>query len=106
MPRARSGRPTFSEATAPTTIISARHITPKTARRCAAVSSLYRKDAQLRATLVGSQLVGLAMVRYIVRIDPLASASPETLAAALAPTLQRYLTEKLDLPASRPARSP
>lgn len=64
------------------------------------------KDAELRATLVGSQLVGLAMVRYIVRIDPLASASPETLAAALAPTLQRYLTEQLDLPASRPARSP
>jgi AcrR family transcriptional regulator len=52
-------------------------------------------DAQLRATLVSSQLLGLAMVRYIVRIEPLASASPETLVAAVAPTLQRYLTGEL-----------
>jgi AcrR family transcriptional regulator len=61
-------------------------------------------DARLRATLVSSQLLGLAMIRYIVRIEPLASASPETVVAALAPTLQRYLTEELDLPPPRPAR--
>jgi hypothetical protein len=34
VPRARSGRATFSDATAATTIINARHITPSTARRC------------------------------------------------------------------------
>lgn len=54
-------------------------------------------DAQLRATLVSSQLLGLAMVRYIVRIEPLASASAETITAAIAPTVQRYLTEALHL---------
>jgi AcrR family transcriptional regulator len=49
-------------------------------------------DAALRATLVGSQLVGLAMARYVLRIEPLASADPATVAAWIAPTLERYLT--------------
>jgi len=52
-------------------------------------------DPELRATLVGSQMVGLAMARYIVRIEPLASADAETVVAAIAPTIQRYLAEPL-----------
>ena len=40
-------------------------------------------DAQLRATLVGSQLVGLSVLRYIGRIEPLASASVDELVAAV-----------------------
>lgn len=53
-------------------------------------------DAPLRATLVGSQVIGLTMARYIVRIEPLASASPTAVVAAIAPTLQRYLVGPLD----------
>jgi AcrR family transcriptional regulator len=49
-------------------------------------------DADLRATLVGSQLIGLAMARYIVRVEPVASAPAAQVAAAVGPTLQRYLT--------------
>jgi len=49
-------------------------------------------DAELRATLMGSQFIGLAMMRYIARIEPLASASVEQLVAAIGPTMQRYLT--------------
>jgi AcrR family transcriptional regulator len=52
-------------------------------------------DAQLRATLVGSQLLGLAVMRYVGRIEPLASASIDELVTAIGPTLQRYLTEDL-----------
>jgi AcrR family transcriptional regulator len=48
---------------------------------------------RLRASLVGSQLVGLAMLRYVVKLEPLASAPVDTLAAWVGPTLQRYLTE-------------
>src|SRR6267143_1921727 len=48
---------------------------------------------QLRASLVASQLVGLAMLRYVVRVEPLASASAAELVAWLGPTLQRYLTD-------------
>jgi AcrR family transcriptional regulator len=49
-------------------------------------------DARLRATLVGSQLVGLAMARYIVKAEPLASTPAAVIAAAVGPTVQRYLT--------------
>ncbi len=48
-------------------------------------------DAPLRATLVGSQLVGLAIARYVLRIEPLASADATTIAAWIGPTVQRYL---------------
>ncbi|MEW2382110.1 TetR family transcriptional regulator [Micromonospora sp. NPDC047707] len=54
-------------------------------------------ELPLRGSLVASQLVGLAMMRYVVRLEPVASAAPETLVAAIGPTVQRYLTG--DLPA-------
>ncbi|HEX6673584.1 MAG TPA: TetR family transcriptional regulator [Actinomycetes bacterium] len=63
------------------------------------VHRLDRPDAQLRANLVVSQLIGLAMARYIVKVEPLASLSPATLAIAVGPTLQRYLTGDLGRPA-------
>jgi AcrR family transcriptional regulator len=59
-------------------------------------------DARLRATLVGSQIVGLMMARYIIRVEPLASAPPAQLVAAVGPTVQRYLTG--DIGAAVPAR--
>ena len=52
-------------------------------------------DARLRATLVGSQLIGLAMARYIVKVEPLASVPAAQVAAAVGPTVQRYLTGEL-----------
>ena len=51
--------------------------------------------AQARAALAGSQIVGLAMARKIVGIEPLASVDPAWLAATVGPTVQRYLTEPL-----------
>ena len=48
---------------------------------------------RLRASLAGSQLVGLAMMRYVVKLEPIATADPDTLAGWAGPTLQRYLTE-------------
>lgn len=49
-------------------------------------------DAELRAELLGSQLVGLAFARYVVRIEPLASADAATVASWVGPALQTYLT--------------
>ncbi len=49
-------------------------------------------DARLRATLVSSQLIGLAVARYIIRVEPLASAPSAQVAAIVGPTVQRYLT--------------
>ncbi|HKA51584.1 MAG TPA: TetR family transcriptional regulator [Candidatus Dormibacteraeota bacterium] len=48
---------------------------------------------QLRASLAASQLIGLAMLRYVVKVEPLASASPRRVAGWIGPTLQRYFTD-------------
>jgi AcrR family transcriptional regulator len=49
-------------------------------------------EPELRAALCGSQMVGVVMARYVVGVEPIATADRETLVAALGPTLQRYLT--------------
>lgn len=49
-------------------------------------------DPALRATLIGSQLTGLILVRYALGVEPLASADLDALAAAYGPTFQRYAT--------------
>lgn len=48
-------------------------------------------DAEVRATLVASQLVGVIMARYVLRIDPLASLPAESVVAWIAPNIQRYV---------------
>jgi len=50
---------------------------------------------QARAALAGSQIIGLAMARRVVAIEPLAGADADWLAAAVGPSIQRYLTEPL-----------
>lgn len=52
-------------------------------------------ELPLRGSLVATQLVGLAMMRYVIRLEPVASADPATLVAAVGPTVQRYLTGEL-----------
>jgi AcrR family transcriptional regulator len=61
-----------------------------------AANLLGADDGALRANLAGSQLVGLIMARYVIKIEPLASTPPQHLAAVIAPTLQRYLVGPLD----------
>lgn len=48
--------------------------------------------AGVRAALVASQMGGLLLMRYVLKVEPLASASHDTIVAAIVPTLQRYLT--------------
>jgi AcrR family transcriptional regulator len=50
---------------------------------------------QLRGSLVASQVVGMVMARYVVKVEPLASLPPEQVIALIGPTLQRYLAEPL-----------
>lgn len=57
--------------------------------------ALGRADAPLRAALMASQVVGLAMLRYVIKVEPLASAGEEELAAAVGPRFQEYLTGDL-----------
>jgi AcrR family transcriptional regulator len=64
---------------------------------------------RLRASLVASQFVGIAMGRYIVQIEPLASATREQLVRALGPVYGHYLAgawtdEAPPSPDDQPAR--
>ncbi len=49
----------------------------------------------IRIQFVASQLVGVVMARYILRLEPFASLPPEQIARTIAPNLQRYLTGDL-----------
>jgi AcrR family transcriptional regulator len=51
-----------------------------------------------RVSLVASQLIGLVMARYVLRLQPLASATPDEVVAAIGPTVQRYLIGDVPLP--------
>ncbi|MGW6259227.1 TetR/AcrR family transcriptional regulator [Streptomyces sp. NPDC055085] len=49
-------------------------------------------DAELRAELAAAQLVGVAMLRYVIKVEPLASADVERIVAGVAPVVQGHLT--------------
>jgi hypothetical protein len=55
-------------------------------------------EREARGSLAASQLIGLVMARYVLKVEPLASASPESLVAAIGPNVQRYLTGDIELP--------
>jgi hypothetical protein len=50
------------------------------------------EQAPTRAGLVASQLLGLALTRYVLRFPPTVALAREEIVAWLAPTVQRYLT--------------
>jgi AcrR family transcriptional regulator len=52
-------------------------------------------EADFRAALVASQVLGLALTRYVLGLEPLAAASQDDLAAAIGPTLDRYLSGRI-----------
>ncbi len=54
-------------------------------------------DRDLRIALVASQVVGLLMTRYVLHVEPLASATGEEIAHAVGPTLQRYLSGQISM---------
>lgn len=53
--------------------------------------SLEVDDADLRASLVASQIAGMLIARYVLKLPALAAAPVEDLVARVGPTVQRYL---------------
>ncbi|MFF1683309.1 TetR/AcrR family transcriptional regulator [Streptomyces sp. NPDC058256] len=49
-------------------------------------------DAELRAELAAAQLVGVAILRYVIKLEPLASADVELIIERVAPVVQGHLT--------------
>jgi hypothetical protein len=53
-------------------------------------------EADLRVVLVASQLVGIIVTRYVLRLPPMATLSRERVVELVAPNVQRYLDGELD----------
>jgi AcrR family transcriptional regulator len=55
-------------------------------------------EAAYRAGIVATQMLGLALSRYVLKLEPVASAGHAELAATIGPTLDRYLTGPIHQP--------
>ncbi|WAC55625.1 TetR family transcriptional regulator [Gordonia sp. SL306] len=58
-------------------------------------------DPELRYGLVATQIFGLALMRYIVKVPAIRDATADELAALVGPVVQGYLTGPLGAPAAR-----
>ena len=59
------------------------------------VAAVTDDEPETRAVLVGSQIVGLALARYVVRVEPLASLPAADVIDYVAPVFQHYLVGPL-----------
>jgi hypothetical protein len=57
----------------------------------AAIDTGDEEDAALRANAIAAQIVGLMLLRYVLAIEPLASAGHDEVVALVAPAVQRHL---------------
>ena len=58
-------------------------------------------DSELRAGMISTQLLGIAVSRYILRLPPIAALDPETLIEVVTPVLNGFLTGELRETADR-----
>lgn len=56
--------------------------------------------SRMRVAAAAGQVVGVLILRYVVQVEPLASAPEEDIVAILAPVIQACLTEPAPAPAS------
>lgn len=64
-------------------------------RKAVVEMSLDPAEAPMRTGLLATQIAGLLTTRYVLKIEPVASAPAETLVKAIGPNVQRFLTEPL-----------
>lgn len=50
-------------------------------------------DARLRAQAAAAQMVGVVLLRYVVRMEPIATVTDDEVVALVAPALQRFLVD-------------
>jgi hypothetical protein len=73
-------------------------VTRELLRRIAATLDVPR--AKERAALAASHLLGLAVLRYIIKLEPIASMDREKLAREVGPVIQHYFEDPI--PGSAP----
>jgi len=64
-------------------------------RRAVASLVLDPAEAPLRTSLVATQIAGVMMGRYVLRLEPMTSVDREVLVAAIAPNVQRFLDDPM-----------
>jgi AcrR family transcriptional regulator len=64
-------------------------------RRAVAELVLDPAEAPMRAALLATQIAGAMVARYILKIDPLATADREVIVAAIGPNIQRFLDDPM-----------
>jgi len=64
-------------------------------RRAVSELILDPAEAPLRSSLVATQIAGIMVGRYVLKLEPLASADAEVLAAAIGPNVQRFLDDPM-----------
>jgi hypothetical protein len=60
-------------------------------------ASTQSPDAELRANLIGATMVGIAVARHVLAVEPIASLDEDALVGVLAGAIGHYLTADLDL---------
>ena len=55
------------------------------------LSALGVPDARMRAAVISSYLVGISTMKYVLKIEPLASASDDAVVALVGPSIQALL---------------
>jgi AcrR family transcriptional regulator len=77
--------------------VALQHLTANFARYILQAVSAHLDDADrfTRASLAASQMVGLAMTRYVWKVGAIAQMSSEDVVRYIAPTIQKYLTGRL-----------
>jgi AcrR family transcriptional regulator len=58
------------------------------------IAALGEEQAPERAAFIAAQLLGVALCRYILRFEPLASLPADDVVAAVAPSVHHYLTRR------------
>jgi AcrR family transcriptional regulator len=72
--------------------------------RAVGLDALPAAEAQYRAGLAASQMVGLAVTRLVLSFPAVTGAGVDDLARAIGPAVERYLTGDIELPARTSAR--
>ena len=64
-------------------------------RRAVRELTLDEDEAPMRTALTATQIAGLLVARYVLKLEPLAGADADTLAAAVGPNIQRFLFDPM-----------
>jgi len=56
-------------------------------------------EVEYRAAMAATQMIGLAVTRLVLKLPAVAQASVDELAAAIGPSIERYLVGEVALPA-------